>query len=247
MTLSVTYTNTIFKTQLDFVELPVAVYDATPDPLPVMQIYSAGFQLNSHMIVDIDGSIKIARKMFPSFISFMGQKLNETKAYIALNVDLFGAVVFNLYAVDESGSSGGGSDDDYRVAGIVKVSKVASQRDLIIISDNPSGREIVGEGVSAGDGTFDLTYSGWSGAVIVVALDDYGLGFTASTPLNAGTVIHPTTANGYVYVVTEAGTTGITEPAWSTSGSVISGSVTFAPRPYYRPAASGPLQGELVE
>ncbi|HSX84067.1 MAG TPA: hypothetical protein VLE50_01615 [Cellvibrio sp.] len=246
MTLSVTRSDIIFNSQLDWVDLPVATFDSTPDPLSILQIYSAGLPLNGLMIIDTSGSTRIPRKLYPSFISFIGQKLNESKAYIALNVDLFGAVVFNLFAVDES-SSGGGSDEGYRVAGTVQINGVPAQRDLVIISDNPSGREIVGAGESAGDGTFDLTYSGWDGAVIVVALDEYGYVFSASAPLNADTVIHPTTPNGHVYVVTEAGTTGTTEPTWSTTGNVVSGSVTFAPRAYYRPVASGPLQGELVE
>lgn len=247
MTLTVTRTDIIHNTQLDWVELPVTVYDSGPDPLSVMQLYSAGLQLNGQMIIDTAGTVKIPRKMYPSFISFIGQKRNESKAYIALNVDLFGAVVFNLYAVDETGGGGGTPDDDYRVAGTVQINGVAAQRDLVIISDNPSGREVVGAGESASDGTFDLTYTGWDGSVIVVALDEYGSDFPASAPLNASTVIHPTTPNGYVYVVTEAGTTGAIEPTWSTVGSVVSGSVTFAPRAYYRPVASGPLQGELVD
>jgi hypothetical protein len=247
MALSMTRSDTIFMSQLDWVELPVTMYDSTPDPHPVLQIYSAGLQFNAQMIINTSASVRIPRKLYPSFISFMGQKRDESKAYIALNVDLFGAVVFNLYAVDENDSDSGGSGDDYHVAGIVQVNGVVAQRELIIISDASSVREIVGAGESAGDGTFDLTYSGWSGPVIVVALDKYGLAFQPSTLLNAGSTVHPSEPNGYVYEVTEAGETGETEPVWSVSSNVISGSVTFAPRAYYRPVASGPLQGELVE
>lgn len=247
MTLLSTPTEVVFSSQLDWVVLPVVVFDSAPDPAPILQIYSTGYQLNALMIVDTVGSIRIPRKLYPSHITFLGQKRDESKAYIALNVDLYGAAVLNLYAVDESGSGGGGSDGDYRVAGTVKVNSVAAQRDLIVISDNPSGREIVAEGASAGDGTFDLTYSNWDGAVFVVAVDNYGADFIASAPLNAGSIIHPTIPNGYVYVVTEAGTTGAVEPAWITTGSVVSGSVTFAPREYYRPVGWGPQKGALVE
>lgn len=247
MTLLSTPTEVVFSSQLDWVVLPVVVFDSAPDPAPILQIYSTGYQLNALMIVDTVGSIRIPRKLYPSHITFLGQKRDESKAYIALNVDLYGAAVLNLYAVDESGSGGGGSDGDYRVAGTVKVNSVAAQRDLIVISDNPSGREIVAEGASAGDGTFDLTYSNWDGAVFVVAVDNYGADFIASAPLNVGSIIHPTTPNGYVYVVTEAGITGAVEPAWITTGSVVSGSVTFAPREYYRPIGWGPQKGALVE
>lgn len=246
MTLTVTNTPMIFSTQLSFTDLPTTIYDSTPDAFIELQATSQGLQTPHKMILRTSSSFKICKSIFPSFITFLGNKWNETAAYIALNVDLENAVVFNLYAVTEQ-SGGGGSDGDYRLAGTVKINSVAVQRDLVVVSDNPSGREIVGEGESAGDGTFDITYSDWDGPVFLIALDQYGNGFTASTPVNSGTVIHPTTPNGYVYVVTEAGITGATEPAWITTGSVVSGSVTFAPREYYRPVGWGPQKGALVE
>jgi hypothetical protein len=131
-----------------------------------------------------------------------------------------------------------------RVAGTVKIDGVAAARDVIVIKDDPAGRQVVAEGQSAGDGTFDITYSDWAGSVVVLALDEYGDEFAPEAALNAGQVVHPSTPNGYVYKVTVAGTTGTEEPTWSTSSSVTSGSVTFNPVPYYRPVASGPLLGE---
>lgn len=132
-----------------------------------------------------------------------------------------------------------------RVAGTVKIDGVAATRDVIVIKDDPAGRQVVAEGQSAGDGTFDITYNDWAGSVIVLALDEYGDEFSTETALNMGQVVHPETPNGYVYQVTAAGTTGTEEPAWSTSGSVTSGGVTFNVLPYYRPVASGPLEGIL--
>lgn len=131
-----------------------------------------------------------------------------------------------------------------RIAGTVMIDGVPAARDVIVISDDPAGRQVVGEGASESDGTFDITYEGWAGSVIALALDQYGDAFAAETALSQGEIIHPNTPNGYVYEVTTAGTTGTEEPTWSTSASVTSGSVTFNPRPYYRPVASGPLQGE---
>lgn len=247
MAISVTSSICVFNSQLNWIDLPVTVFDGTPDRLVALQMFSVGYQLDATLLVDTNKEVRIPRKLYPSFITFMGQKRDESKAYIALNVDLCSAAVFNLYAVDESGGPGGGSDGDYRVAGTVKINSTAVQRDLVVISDNPSGREIVAEGESAGDGTFDITYSDWDGPVFVIALDQYGAAFAASAPLNTGTVVHPTTPNGYVYVVTESGTTGAAEPVWSTTGSVVSGSVTFAPREYYRPVGWGPQKGALVE
>ncbi|MEQ3723516.1 hypothetical protein [Alcanivorax sp.] len=133
-----------------------------------------------------------------------------------------------------------------RVAGTVKIDGVAAARDVIVIKDDPAGRQVVADGHSEADGTFDITYSDWAGSVVVLALDEYGDEFTTGTALNMGQVVHPATPNGYVYKVTAAGTTGTEEPTWPTTGSVQSGGVTFAPRPYYRPIASGPLQGDVA-
>lgn len=131
-----------------------------------------------------------------------------------------------------------------RIAGTVTISGLPAVRDVIVIKDDPTGREVVAEGTSLSDGTFDIEYNDWTGPVIALALDEYGISFVPESSLNAGDVVHPTSPNGYVYNVTVAGETGEEEPAWSTSEIVQSGSVTFNPSPYYRPIASGPLQGD---
>lgn len=237
----------LYGQPIDNVSLMVSIIDTNPDQFVYMQLFQDGAYAEIDLVLKNGTEIRLAPSVLPSNLTLMGCKSDDSKAYIALSVDLNNDVSLKVFGVDESGSSGGGEEGVYRVAGTVQINGVAAQRDLVIISDDPSGREIVGEGESAGDGTFDVTYTNWDGVVIVVALDKYGVAFTAEEPINAGTVVHPTTPNGYVYVVTEAGTTGTTEPPWSTSGSVVSGSATFAPRAYYRPVASGPLQGELVE
>lgn len=134
------------------------------------------------------------------------------------------------------------------IVGTVQIDGVAASRDVIVIKDDhANGRQVVAEGTSAGDGSFDISYNDWTGAVIALALDRYGQAFETEVSLNAGTIVHPTTPNGYVYEVTTAGTTGTEEPAWTTDSSVQSGSVTFNPREFYRPVASGPLQGEVTQ
>lgn len=133
-----------------------------------------------------------------------------------------------------------------RIAGTVMIDGQPAARDVIVISDDPTGRKVVGEGSSDAAGDFDITYNDWEGSVIALALDQYGDEFATETALNQGEIVHPGTPNGYVYEVTTAGTTGTEEPAWSTSAAVTSGSVTFNPRPYYRAVASGPLQGDII-
>lgn len=133
-----------------------------------------------------------------------------------------------------------------RIAGTVKIDGLVASRDVVVIKDDPAGREVVAVGQSASDGTFDISYSGWTGSVIALAIDEYGQEFKTSKALNQGVIVHPATPNGYVYEVTVAGTTAAEEPVWSTTGTVQSGGVTFSPRAYYRPVASGPLLPEVI-
>jgi hypothetical protein len=132
------------------------------------------------------------------------------------------------------------------IAGNVTIDGVASAREILVIKDDPNGRQVIAQGVSAIDGTFDISFSDWGGAVIAVAIDKYGAGFTSLADLSVDDIIHPTTPNGYVYIVTVAGTTAESEPDWEVDGSVQSGSVTLTPRPYYRPIASGPIQSDII-
>lgn len=133
------------------------------------------------------------------------------------------------------------------IAGSVSIDGVPAQRDIIIIKIDPSGREVIAEGASESDGTFDISYLGWSGPVIALSIDKYGDQFEVAVPLNVGDVVHPAVANGYVYYVTLAGTTGDEEPVWLIDSAVVSGSVTFSPQPFYRPIASGPLMGAVID
>lgn len=132
------------------------------------------------------------------------------------------------------------------IAGTVAIDGTPTSRNIIVIKNDPSGYAVVGSGASESDGTFDIEYGDWDGAVIVLAIDNYGIDFSISAPLNVGAVVHPTTPNGYVYYVTISGTTGSTEPSWSIDGVVVSGGVTLAPQPYYRPIASGPINGDII-
>lgn len=147
--------------------------------------------------------------------------------------------------------SGGGGDPGTgliaHIAGTVNIDGTAAEREVIVISDDPNGRQVLGEGLSAPDGTFDIEYNDWGGAVIALAVDNYGGEWTAETVIASGTIIHPSAPNGYVYKATSSGTTGTSEPTWSINGTVNDGSVTWDPRPFYRPIASGPIKGEVLE
>lgn len=247
MAITVPHSKLALESYLDWAELPVVVQDNEPDNLIYLQAIAEGKPVGGARIIRSAGPIRIPRSLFPPFASLVGAKSDESKAYVSLNVDLNNDVEVQLVAVDETGASGGGGGEgSARIAGTVKIDGEAVARDVVVISDDPSGRQVVGEGESASDGTFDITYSDWTGPVIALALDNYGQAWAAGANLNNGTVVHPTTPNGYVYQVTSAGTTGTEEPTWSTEGSVIDGSVTYEAKPYYRPVASGPLSSEVI-
>jgi hypothetical protein len=237
------------ESYLEWKALDLKLNDPDPDSILSLQPFAGGAPGGGTRLVRSDAdAIRLPQYLLGSIVSLIGAKSDESKAYIALAIDLNNDVEVTITAVDESGGSDpGGGGTQARIAGTVMIDGTPASRDIVVISDNPSGRQVIAQGQSAGDGTFDITYNDWAGAVIALALDEYGDEFTPETPLNAGQVVHPETPNGYVYQVTAAGTTGTEEPTWSTSGSVTSGGVTFNALPYYRPVASGPLQGEEVE
>lgn len=134
-----------------------------------------------------------------------------------------------------------------RIAGTVQIDGSGVARDVIVISDSADGRQVLANGSSNGVGAFDIDFHGYAGPVIALALDKYGSTFQPGTAYNIGQLVHPTVPNGYVFEVTVSGTTGTTEPEWNTSGSTVSGSVTFLSKLFYRPIASGPLLPEIME
>lgn len=106
---------------------------------------------------------------------------------------------------------------------------------------------VVGSTISAIDGTYTLNCNGYTDRVGVIALDDAGQQWTASTWVAVGQLIMPTqlNQNGYVYEVVTLGVTGEIEPAWWTpSGGATNGTdgtATLKAVPYYQPIAHGPV------
>ncbi|MEE3389350.1 MAG: hypothetical protein VX256_14435 [Pseudomonadota bacterium] len=238
-----------YESSLGWVDLDLNIDDPSPDPVLAMQPVSEGYPIAGVRIFrSAQETLRLPREILGSVVSLVGTKTDQSKAYIALGVDLNNDVEITITAVDETGGeNGGGGEGQAHIAGTVQIDGTPAARDVVVIKDDPTGRKVVAVGQSSGDGTFDISYTGWGGPVIALALDHYGNDFQTSAALNAGAIVHPSIPNGFVYEVTVAGTTGTEEPAWSTGASVQSGSVTFDPRPYYRPVASGPLQGEELE
>lgn len=76
--------------------------------------------------------------------------------------------------------------------------------------------------------------------LFLVALDSTGEAY-APGQVEADALVHPTTANGYVYRVVSGGELPTTEPDWWTEGQQLVGTATLEARQYYRPLAHGPV------
>lgn len=103
--------------------------------------------------------------------------------------------------------------------------------------------KLLASAISDDMGNYSLEWNGYAGPIIVTATDDYGMPFAAETLLSSGARMHPVTPNGYVYEVTNSGTTGATEPTWPAveGESVTSGEVQLVAKPFYRPKSAGPF------
>lgn len=115
--------------------------------------------------------------------------------------------------------------------------------------DVPFGSEIIGlstlepptvVGKTTSDlstGDYELDVAPYQGQCNVVAIPDYGVEFTPETLHPVDVVIRPTTPNGFLYRVTEGGTSGLTEPTWPTQENqiVTSGSIVMITEYMLRP------------
>ena len=124
-------------------------------------------------------------------------------------------------------------------------------RTLVAVENKPDGSWGV-TGNTASDGstgkyTLDVLTDG--GETFVVAMDDYGRAFTPNASVKLNEIIHPTTPNGFVYRVEQAGTLPDTEPQWwidtGTNHTKTVNDVTLRAMAFYRPLCHGPVIAEL--
>src|SRR5690606_39540226 len=92
-------------------------------------------------------------------------------------------------------------------------------------------------------GRYTLEWLGYTGQILITALDDYGVPWAANEARGVGERVRPSVPNGYVYQVSSEGSLGETEPDWPESdGEIItSGSVVLVAKPFYRPKTAGPI------
>ena len=144
----------------------------------------------------------------------------------------------------------------YYVAGVVEVEGGPAARELVAISYNKlagggaaAERVVLGSGISDSEyGSFAISVGEYADPVLVIAMDNYGETWSASTMYEPGDIVHPATPEGYkgfVYECTSGGLSGNDEPDWWIDNGSIdtgkSGTAVFRARQYFQPLSHGPI------
>ena len=160
-------------------------------------------------------------------------------------------------ALPSAGSGGGGATPDPgtpatftgNVKRVEDNTEHPSARTLVAIEQKQEGWIIAGHTTSNGEtGDYQLNVETFGGDSFILCMDDYGQPYPAGSFVAAGTRIHPTTPNGFIYRVEQAGTLPDTEPDWwidsGTTHTRTIGDVTLRALPFFRPLCHGPVKPE---
>ena len=162
-----------------------------------------------------------------------------------------------VYDLAISTSGGGGAPNGAPATLTGKVERVLDNqaepvaRQLVAIEHKPDGSwSVTGDTTSDSEtGSYTLEVLTEGGDTFVLAIDEYGVPFTATASVVQGDLIHPTIPNGHVYRVEAGGTLPASEPEWwidtgNTHTRTIEGDITLRAIPFYRPLAHGPIKAE---
>lgn len=157
-----------------------------------------------------------------------------------------GTYPFNITQGD-----GGAGGDSATVLSVVRVDKVPANREVLVVEKPTDGGQwrVAGYGNTvAGELAVELKVVG--GNCYAVALDDYGVPFSAGLAVTVGQRIRPSQFSGWLYQASEAGTLPATEPEWwpaeGDNASRLLGTARAIAVRYYQPLAHGPLPVELL-
>lgn len=178
----------------------------------------------------------------------MGRDVSPPKRLRAsyLTIDHTGVYTFNI----TSGDGGGQQGDPAQVSARVRVERVPSSREVVMLERPVDGEwRLAGYGPTpGGSGEIDLRVVG--GDVFAVAVDDYGVAFVADLTVQVGQRIRPTQYSGWVYEITEAGQLPSAEPEWwaavGDNPSQPIGTARAVARRYFQPIAHGPVPVEVI-
>lgn len=133
---------------------------------------------------------------------------------------------------------------DGEISGTLQLNSSAADRQIIALSTGPSPAVIASTRSADTDGSYTLTLPDHTAPVNLLALDDHGDPWIASTAYAPGARVYPNgTHTGLVYQTTAGGTSGGTEPTWPpvVGASVTDNSITWEAFDYYRGEMHGPI------
>ena len=147
----------------------------------------------------------------------------------------------NIEFTSQGQSSGGGDPKSF--SGRTEVAGLPAARRVVAVGLDGDAPQLLAESQSDPvTGQYTLNWQGYTGQVLVTALDDYGVPHVEGEARGVGERIHPSSPTGYVYQVSAPGVLG-PEPAWPTADGepVTSGTVRMTAVPFYRPKSAGPF------
>ncbi|MDP2548092.1 hypothetical protein [Oceanobacter sp. 4_MG-2023] len=208
----------------------------------VMQVFNG---LRSElMLAVLDGTLTIPKS------NIVDGQLYRLIAFPVQNGLLDGLYWHDNYVYDPgqatisftSGGNQGGSGETKTFTGSVRIESVGVARQVVAVALDADPVYLLASTTSDLSGSYTLEWQGYSGQMLVTALDDYGVDFETGKTLGEGDRVHPPAPNGYVYVSGNLGTLG-TEPLWPTQegASVTSGNVQLVAVPFWRPKSAGPF------
>lgn len=166
-------------------------------------------------------------------------------AYLQLQAS--GTYLFNITSGEDAG---GGSGTPGTVVGTVRVEGSLANRQIVLIERPADGEwRLAGFGPTpGGSGVIDVRVTG--GDIYAVAIDDWGVTFTADLWVEEGQVVRPSYFTGWLYQITQAGTLPFDEPLWwpaiGENPSRPLGTARAVAMRYFRPLAHGPIPVEMI-
>lgn len=147
----------------------------------------------------------------------------------------------NIEFKSQGQSSGTGEPKSF--TGSTLINKKPVRRTVVAVGIDGEEPQFLAQTQSNDQGQYTLEWLGYTGQILITALDDYGVPWAANEARGIGERIRPSAPNGYVYQVSSEGVLGATEPDWPESdGEIItSGSVVLVAKPFYRPKTAGPI------
>lgn len=111
----------------------------------------------------------------------------------------------------------------------------------VVVTSANETPTVLGYGQSDISGDYSINVGEYNGPVLIHTMQDYGLPWNAGAAKVIDDVVHPTTPNGYIYKVTQAGNTGQAEPIWTAEQnvSINDGSVIYQSERLLKPEIEG--------